>query len=137
MHQRSRTGFTLVELVVTLVILSVLTGIALPAFIDLRTEAQASAEAYVTGSIRSALQTYFIDPAQGNRQSYPATLDDWPNGTICAKSACGNPAESCFNHVLVQGGLRDANWTKLTPTTYQGPTGTVYTYSSLTGEFSS
>ena len=40
---RNRKGFTLIELVMVIVILGILTAVAVPKFIDLRTEAQTAA----------------------------------------------------------------------------------------------
>jgi MSHA pilin protein MshA len=51
---RNEKGFTLIELVMVIVILGILTAVAVPKFIDLRTEARASALQGVVGAISSA-----------------------------------------------------------------------------------
>ncbi len=47
-------GFTLIELVMVIVILGVLAAVAIPKFVNLKTEAQASALMGVVGGINSA-----------------------------------------------------------------------------------
>ncbi|SDE03153.1 prepilin-type N-terminal cleavage/methylation domain-containing protein [Desulfuromonas thiophila] len=52
---RNAKGFTLIELVVVLVVLSLLAAVAVPKFIEVTKQAEASAVKGVLGSLRSAL----------------------------------------------------------------------------------
>lgn len=129
MSKKSEKGFTLIELIMVMVILAVLGSVALPQYVDLRSEARTSAEQGVSGGVRAGIITFFVDPARGNRTSYPTTLDSATNAA-CSQS---NP---CFGTVLQQGGIT-ADWTKLTSTTYRSSVnGTnVWTYTPSTGSF--
>jgi MSHA pilin protein MshA len=51
----NQKGFTLIELVVVIVVLGVLAAIAVPKFIDLRSESEAAALQGVVGAMNSAM----------------------------------------------------------------------------------
>lgn len=127
--KRSEKGFTLIELVMVIVILAVLAAVAVPIYVDLQSEANSAAEQGVVGGVRAGILTYWIDPARGNRSSYPATLDGAADGSTC------DATTPCFGSILQQS-ITDGNWTKTDSTHYVGPTGTTYTYNTTTGAFS-
>lgn len=127
---KAQKGFTLIELVMVIAILAVLAAVAIPIYVDLQSEAETSAEQGVVGGVRAGIMTYFVKPA--NNKTYPSALDavDASGGAVVCSAA--NP---CFVTVLQQGGIT-SGWTKASATTYTGPAGTTYTYTSSTGSFS-
>lgn len=57
--KKSQAGFTLIELVMVIVILGVLAAVAIPKFIDLRSDANTAAVQSVAGSLSAAGATNF------------------------------------------------------------------------------
>lgn len=119
---QNRSGFTLIELIMIIVILGILSAVAIPKYYDLTNDAKNAAEKGVVGGVRAGIYTYFAQ-----NKAFPATLD------AAAIAAC-TATNACFTTVLAQGGIT-ADWAKTSATTYTGPTATVYTYTAATGEF--
>lgn len=118
----NKRGFTLIELVMIVVILGILAAVAVPRYFDMQAQATQAAERGVVGGVRAGIMTFFAQ-----NRAYPATLD------AAAVAAC-TTTNACFTTVLQQGAVT-SDWTKLTATTYRGPTTTVYTYTPATGDF--
>ncbi len=56
---KNQKGFTLVEMIVVIVILGILAGAAIPAYINLQTDAEAANNMAYVGALRSALAMRF------------------------------------------------------------------------------
>lgn len=77
---REEKGFTLVELLIVMVILAILAMVAVPRFIDMRKEAQASSCRAAQQSLRTGIELYqYYNTLDSTTFPMPSnnTLSDW------------------------------------------------------------
>lgn len=70
----NRRGFTLIELVTVIVILGILSAVALPVYLDYRTDAKKAACKGALGALRAAIANYYAHSATdlgGGNAAYP------------------------------------------------------------------
>lgn len=131
-HTRNgKSGFTLVELVVVIIVLGILGAIAVPKFLDFTTDAKDSALKGSLGGVRSAISNYYAyagTPAGGGSAAYPTLAELTTAGTVMAQDLPDNPYSTGSDKNKVVAGT-----TKGTPVT-SGTTGG-WCYKASTGEF--
>ncbi|MBU0629600.1 MAG: prepilin-type N-terminal cleavage/methylation domain-containing protein [Candidatus Margulisbacteria bacterium] len=128
LSNNNRRGFTLIETIIIIIILSVISTVILPRFIDFRSKSYEAIEKETIGAIHSGIAIYSVEKViEGLNNTYPYSLDNANYGNAGAS----NPL---FTQVLLQPVI-EPNWEKISGNRYLfRPTGHYYLYQS-TGNF--
>ncbi|HPF41092.1 MAG TPA: type II secretion system protein, partial [Phycisphaerae bacterium] len=124
----ARRAFTLIELVTVIVLLSVVVTVALPNYLDYRTQAKSSSERGVVAGIRHGIQSLHARSVIDGTPGYPTSLD------TAAPDSAATSDNPFFTNVLATP--LTADWKKgAEDNTYISPSGVTYVYAPLTGAF--
>ena len=153
MRKRGTAAFTLVELVIVIAIVGILAAIAIPRFIDIRTEAFNAQREGIVGSVRAGILTYTSknQVAQCTGATFPPNLEAWDlthqtcngitNGTVEAATTACSTTKACFE-LVIPGGVTDGAWQQFDATGNQyrftnpaDSSKTTYTYTQTDGTF--
>ena len=110
------TGFTLIEMIMIIVIIGILAVMAIPAFINMRRDAQNAAYEGQIASLRSAISIYYSKSATDSlaclclAKTSPGNCNSYRNFDVSAPCFPANQAElayqlSAYDPWVVTGGI--------------------------------
>lgn len=95
---QNEKGFTLIELVIIIVILSILAAVAIPKYQDLSSEAREAAARSALGSIRSGITIFYANQAvTTGTATWPLLTELETIGTVMEQAIPKNPYQSDAN----------------------------------------
>lgn len=124
----AKSGFTLVELVIVIVVLGILSAVAVPRFIDFSGDAKVAATKGALGGVRSAVSNYYAfsaTPSGGGTAAYPSLVELQTAGVVMAQTIPDNPyATGAVKNLVVAGTTKGT-----------ADTAGSWAYNAATGEF--
>lgn len=123
---RQNRAFTLIELIVIIVVLAILSGVAIPKYIDYTTKARESAARATLGAVRSGIANFYANSAITGTATFPTLVQVQTIGStgVMQEAIPANP----YNNATT---IAAASWSATPPVT--GSAG--YNYDATTGRF--
>lgn len=87
----TRRAFTLIELIAVLVVLAILSGIALPKYLDYAARARASAVQGGLGGVRTGIASFYANSSVTGTAAYPTLAQLETTGTVMQEAIPVNP----------------------------------------------
>lgn len=123
----SSAAFTLVELIVVIVVLAILSGVAIPKYIDYSSRAKESAARATLGAVRSGIANFYANSALTGTTTYPTLTEMQTLGTVMQEAIPANPYQTGASAASIAA----ATWAATPP--ISGSAG--YNYDATAGRF--
>ncbi len=129
-QRRNRSAFTLIELVTVIVILGILSAVALPVYLDYRTDAKTAACKGALGATKAGIANFYAHSATdagGGTLAFPTITELGTVGTVLLEGVPDNPfdTDDTKNNVVASTDAKG---------TISGTSGG-WCYNAKTGEF--
>ncbi len=130
---RKSRAFTLVELIVIIVVLAILSGVAIPKYIDYTANAKSSACKATLGAVRTAISNFYANSALTGTATYPTLVQMQTLGGVMQETLPTNPYQN--SNVIAA-----ATWAATPPTSgvngwnYDATAGRFWANSTSVGE---
>jgi prepilin-type N-terminal cleavage/methylation domain-containing protein len=130
---RADGAFTLIELIVVIVVLAILSGIAVPKYIDYTAKARESAVRGALGGVRSAITNFYGSSAANGSPTFPTLVQVQTIGSVMQEAIPMNP----YNN---SAAIAAATWNAVPPVSgvngwnYDAAVGRFWTNSNTVGE---
>ncbi|GAB4548467.1 MAG: hypothetical protein Tsb0013_09070 [Phycisphaerales bacterium] len=86
-----RRAFTLIELIAVIVVLAILSGVAIPKYLDYSARARSSALQGALGGVRSGIANFYANSAIEGTTAYPTLAELTQVGTVMQEGIPTNP----------------------------------------------
>jgi prepilin-type N-terminal cleavage/methylation domain-containing protein len=122
-------AFTLIELIAVIIVLAILSGIAIPKYIDYAAQAKSSSCKGTLGAVRSAIANYYANSALSGTAAYPAigVMQTFGSGGVMQEPIPANPYVSGATATTISA----ATWNATPPVS--GTNG--WNYDATAGKF--
>ncbi len=133
----AKSGFTLVELVIVIVVLGILSAVAVPRFIDFSGDAKVAATKGALGGVRSAISNFYAfsaTPSGGGVAKYPTLTELETAGTVMAQSIPDNPYATTAVKNIVKAGTTKGTADATASWSYNETTGEFWASTVVAGE---
>ena len=105
-----RRAFTLIELIAVIVVLAILSGVAIPKYLDYSERARSSSLQGALGGVRSGIANFYANSAIEGAPAYPTLAEITTTGTVMQEAIPNNPYNG-LNTVIAANATEAANRT--------------------------